>query len=166
MFMPGENFYAAVLEHDREIFDFAARNSVIIVTPSTLIALAKAVAYGWRQEQAARNAEQAVELGRELYQRLSVMTDHMGRLGGNLDKAVDSFNALVGSYDRKVIPQLRRFEDLQIPTEDRAIESPTELSVKARPVQAQLADPAPASLAPADGPSPLPAAGGPRRPLR
>jgi len=168
MFMPGENFYAAVLEHDREIFDFAARNSVIIVTPSTLIALAKAVAYGWRQEQAARNAEQAVELGRELYQRLSVMTDHMGRLGGNLDKAVDSFNALVGSYDRKVIPQLRRFEDLQIPTEDRAIESPTELSVKARPVQTQLADPAPVapSLGPADGPAPTPPAGGPRRPQR
>jgi len=138
MFMPGENFYAAVLEHDREIFDFAAKNSVIIVTPSTLIALAKAVAYGWRQEQAARNAEQAVELGRELYQRLSVMTEHMGKVGSNLDKAVDSYNAMVGSYDRKVIPQLRRFEDLQIPTEDRAIESPPEVSVRARATQAQL----------------------------
>ena len=154
MFMPGENFYAAVLEHDREIFDFAAKNSVIIVTPSTLIALAKAVAYGWRQEQAARNAEQAVELGRELYQRLSVMTEHMGKVGSNLDKAVDSYNAMVGSYDRKVIPQLRRFEDLQIPTEDRAIESPPEVSVRARATQAQLPElspspkPAPKSDAP------------------
>jgi DNA recombination protein RmuC len=140
MFIPGENFYAAVLEHDREIFDFAARNSVIIVTPSTLIALAKAVAYGWRQEQAARNAEQAVELGRELYQRLSVMNEHMGKVGSNLDKAVDSYNAMVGSYDRKVVPQLRRFEELQIPTEDRSIEAPTELAVKARTPQAQLAE--------------------------
>ena len=140
MFMPGENFYAAVLEYDRDIFDFASKNSVIIVTPSTLIALAKAVAYGWRQEQAARNAEQAVELGRELYQRLSVMTEHMGKVGSNLDKAVDSYNAMVGSYDRKVIPQLRRFEDLQIPTENKTIESPPELSVKARTPHAQLAE--------------------------
>jgi DNA recombination protein RmuC len=135
MFMPGENFYAAVLEHDREIFDFAAKNSVIIVTPSTLIALAKAVAYGWRQEQAARNAEQAVELGRELYQRLSVMTAHMSRVGDNLDKAVDSYNSLVGSYERKVMPQVRRFEELQIPAEDRAVEAPAELNVKARAPQ-------------------------------
>ncbi|MFT3722313.1 MAG: DNA recombination protein RmuC [Hyphomonadaceae bacterium] len=140
MFMPGENFYAAVLEQDREIFDFAAKNSVIIVTPSTLIALAKAVAYGWRQEQAARNAEQAVELGRELYQRLSVMTEHMSKVGSNLDKAVDSYNSMVGSYDRKVIPQLKKFEELQIPTEDRAIEAPPEVSVKSRTAQAQLAE--------------------------
>lgn len=151
MFMPGENFYAAVLEHDREIFDFASRNSVIIVTPSTLIALAKAVAYGWRQEQAAHNAEQAVELGRELYQRLSVMTGHMSKVGDNLDKAVDSYNSLVGSYERKVMPQVRRFEELQIPTEDRAVEAPAELSVKARipqisDVKAVEAKPEPPSL--------------------
>jgi DNA recombination protein RmuC len=148
MFMPGENFYAAVLEHDREIFDFAARNSVIIVTPSTLIALAKAVAYGWRQEQAALNAQQAVELGRELYQRLAKMTEHMGKVGQGLDKAIGSYNDMVGSYDRKVVPQLRRFEELQIPTEDRSIEAPTEVTVTARPIQAALADATPKSDAP------------------
>lgn len=148
MFMPGENFYAAVLEHDREIFDFAAKNSVIIVTPSTLIALAKAVAYGWRQEQAALNAQQAVELGRELYQRLAKMTEHMGKVGQGLDKAIGSYNDMVGSYDRKVVPQLRRFEELQIPTEDRSIEAPTEVTVTARPIQAALTEPAPKSDAP------------------
>ncbi len=140
MFMPGENFYAAVLEQDREIFDFAAKNSVIIVTPSTLIALAKAVAYGWRQEQAARNAEQAVELGRELYQRLAKMTDNMGKVGSNLDKAVDSYNAMVGSYDRMVVPQLRKFEELQIPTDNQSVDAPAEVSVKARTIQAQLTE--------------------------
>ncbi len=148
MFMPGENFYAAVLEHDREIFDFAAKNSVIIVTPSTLIALAKAVAYGWRQEQAALNAQQAVELGRELYQRLAKMTEHMGKVGQGLDKAIGSYNDMVGSYDRKVVPQLRRFEELQIPTEDRSIEAPTEVTVTARPIQAALADATPKPDAP------------------
>ncbi|MDZ4762451.1 MAG: DNA recombination protein RmuC, partial [Alphaproteobacteria bacterium] len=81
MFIPGENFYAAVLEHDREIFDFAARNNVVIVTPSTLVALAKSVAYGWRQEQMAKNAEEAARLGRELYERLAKMSEHMGRVG-------------------------------------------------------------------------------------
>jgi DNA recombination protein RmuC len=148
MFMPGENFYAAVLEHDREIFDFAAKNSVIIVTPSTLIALAKAVAYGWRQEQAALNAQQAVELGRELYQRLAKMTEHMGRVWQGLDKAIGSYNDMVGSYDRKVVPQLRRFEELQIPAEDRSIEAPTEVTVTARPIQAALVEATPKSDAP------------------
>jgi DNA recombination protein RmuC len=148
MFMPGENFYAAVLEQDREIFDFAAKNSVIIVTPSTLIALAKAVAYGWRQEQAALNAQQAVELGRELYQRLAKMTEHMGKVGQGLDKAIGSYNDMVGSYDRKVVPQLRRFEELQIPTEDRSIEAPTEVTVTSRPIQAALPESAPKSDAP------------------
>ena len=95
---------------------------------------------GWRQEQAALNAQQAVELGRELYQRLSVMTGHMSKVGDNLDKAVDSYNSLVGSYERKVMPQVRRFEELQIPTEDRQVEAPAELGVRAR--SPQLAAPA------------------------
>lgn len=81
-----------------------------------------------------------MELGRELYQRLSVMTDHMSKVGSNLDKAVDSYNSLVGSYERKVMPQVRRFEELQIPTEDRAVEAPGELGVRARTPQAQIAE--------------------------
>ncbi len=135
MFIPGENFYAAVLEQDREIFDYAARNNIIIVTPSTLIALAKAVAYGWRQEEANRNAEQAVALGRELYSRLVTMCDHMGKVGSDLDRTVGSFNKLVGSYERKVMPQVRRFEELQIPTEDRAVDSPAEIATQPRTPQ-------------------------------
>ena len=132
MFMPGENFYAAVLEHDRDIFDFAAKNTVIIVTPSTLIALAKAVAYGWRQEQAARNAEQAVELGRELYQRLSVMTEHMSKVGdeprqggrqlqldGRLLRPQGHARRSAGSRSCRSRPRTR------------PIEAPAELSVKA-----------------------------------
>lgn len=99
MFIPGENFYAAVLEHDRDIFDYAARNNVIIVTPSTLIALAKSVAYGWRQEQMAKNAEQAKKLGQELYDRIAKFTEHMDRVGGGLGNAVKAYNDMVGSLE-------------------------------------------------------------------
>ncbi|MEZ5939248.1 MAG: DNA recombination protein RmuC [Hyphomonadaceae bacterium] len=167
MFIPGENFYAAVLEEDREIFDFAAKNNVIIVTPSTLIALAKAVAYGWRQEQASRNAEQAVGLGRELYARLVKMCEHMGKVGSSLDKAVGSYNDMVGSFERKVMPQVRRFEELQIPTDGQSVDAPGELTNRARalqitegqavqgkPVEDKAADKSPGLFEMADGGKP------------
>ncbi|MEM6625460.1 MAG: DNA recombination protein RmuC [Pseudomonadota bacterium] len=133
MFIPGENFYAAALEQDRDLFDFAARNRVIIVTPSTLVALAKAVAYGWRQEQAAENARQAAELGRQLHDRLVAMTGHMGRTGSNLEKAVGAYNDMVASMERRVLPAARKFEDLQIAAPDKALEDPARLDISARP---------------------------------
>ncbi|MEM1150437.1 MAG: DNA recombination protein RmuC [Pseudomonadota bacterium] len=117
MYVPGENFYAGALEVDRDLFDFAARNRVLIVTPSTLIALAKAVAYGWRQEEASRNALEAAKLGQELYDALRTMGQHVERTGKSLNSAVGSYNAMVGSLQRNVLPKARRFEDLQIAEE-------------------------------------------------
>ncbi|MEO1474363.1 MAG: DNA recombination protein RmuC, partial [Pseudomonadota bacterium] len=114
MYVPGENFYAGALEVDRDLFDFAARNRVLIVTPSTLIALAKAVAYGWRQEEAARNALEAAKLGQELYDALRTMGLHVERTGKSLNSAVGSYNSMVGSLQRNVLPKARKFEDLQI----------------------------------------------------
>ncbi|MEO0754448.1 MAG: DNA recombination protein RmuC [Pseudomonadota bacterium] len=114
MYVPGENFYAAALQHDRDLFDFAARNRVLIVTPSTLIALAKAVAYGWRQEEAAGNAREAALLGQDLYEALCAMGAHLDRVGKSLGHAVGSYNAMVGSIERNVLPKARRFETLQI----------------------------------------------------
>lgn len=114
MYVPGENFYAGALEVDRDLFDFAARNRVLIVTPSTLIALAKAVAYGWRQEEAARNALEAARLGQELYDALRSMGAHVEKTGRSLNQAMGSYNAMVGSLERNVLPKARRFEDLQI----------------------------------------------------
>jgi len=114
MYVPGENFYAGALEADRDLFDFAARNRVLIVTPSTLIALAKAVAYGWRQEEAARNAREAAKLGQELYDALRTMGQHVEKTGKSLNQAVGSYNSMVGSLQRNVLPKARRFEDLQI----------------------------------------------------
>jgi DNA recombination protein RmuC len=122
MFIPGENFFAAVLEHDRDIFEYAARNSVIIVTPSTLVALAKSVAYGWRQEQQAQNAEKAVELGQELYTRLAKMCEHMNKTGDGLNRAIGAYNDMIGSFERKVMPAARRFEDLKLAPPGRTLD--------------------------------------------
>ena len=132
MFIPGENFYAAVLEHDREIFDYAWRNNVIIATPSTLIALAKSVAFGWRQEQMAKNAEQAAKLGRELYDRLSRMCEHMANVGDNLGKATRSYNDMVGSMESRVLPAARKFEELQFADANKLIEEPQQVEIAPR----------------------------------
>jgi|JI10StandDraft_1071094.scaffolds.fasta_scaffold01493_17 DNA recombination protein RmuC len=132
MFIPGENFYAAVLEHDREIFDYAARNNVIIVTPSTLIALAKSVAYGWRQEQMAKNAEQAKKLGQELYERLAKFTEHMGRVGGGLGNAIKAYNDMVGSLESRVLPSAKKLEELQFADPNKVIEEPAPVDIAPR----------------------------------
>ncbi len=114
MYVPGEQFYSGALEADRDLFDFAARKKVLIVTPSTLIALAKAVAYGWRQEEAAHNAREAADLGRQLYDALTVMGGHVERLGRTLGQSVGAYNSFVGSLERNVLSKARRFETLQI----------------------------------------------------
>ena len=92
LFVPGENFLAAAAERDPNLFDEAFAQKVIITTPSTMVALAKSVAYGWRQEQSAKNAQEIAELGRELYRRMAVMVDHMGKVGDCIGKTVTSYN--------------------------------------------------------------------------
>jgi DNA recombination protein RmuC len=132
MFLPGENFYAAVLEQDREIFDYAWSNNVMIATPSTLIALAKSVAFGWRQEGMAKNAEEAAKLGKELYERLSKMMDHMSSVGANLGSATKAFNQMVGSFESRVIPSARRFEQLSFTDGNTTIDTPPQLELATR----------------------------------
>jgi DNA recombination protein RmuC len=114
MFIPGENFYAAAVERDQGLFEDAAAQRVIIVTPSTLIALAKAVAFGWRQEKVAENAKRVHDLGRELYRRITTMAEHIQGTGGALNKAVKSFNEFIGSLEQSVMPQVRRFNELEV----------------------------------------------------
>jgi DNA recombination protein RmuC len=132
MFLPGENFYSAVLEHDREIFDYAWRNNVMIATPATLIALAKSVAYGWRQEQMAANAEQAAKLGRELHDRLMKMFEHMTRVGGGITNAAKAYNDMVGSFEGRVLPAARKFEELQFADAQKTIETPPQVEIATR----------------------------------
>jgi DNA recombination protein RmuC len=114
MFVPGDNFYAAAAERDPDLFEFAAAQRVLIVTPATLIALAKAVAYGWRQEKVADNAKRVHELGRDLYKRLATMGEHIAGLGKNLSSSVRKYNDFIGSLELSVMPQARRFNELEV----------------------------------------------------
>jgi len=114
MFIPGENFFAAAIERDPELFEEAIGERVLIVTPTTLIALAKAIAFGWRQEKLAEDAQQIARLGRELYRRLAAMGGHVADLGRGLEGAVKHYNSFVGSLESRVMPQARRFNEIEV----------------------------------------------------
>jgi len=114
LFLPGDQFLAAALAERPDLLETALKQNVIIATPSTLIALLKTVAYGWRQSAVAENAAIIREIGQELYRRLGTFTGHLGRTGSRLGAAVEAYNAAVGSLERQVLPQARRFTDLGV----------------------------------------------------
>jgi DNA recombination protein RmuC len=114
MFIPGDNFFAAAVERDAGLFEDAIRGRVVIATPTTLVALAKAIAFGWRQEKVADNAARVAALGRDLYKRLQTMGGHVADVGKNLEKTVVTYNNFVGSLEGSVMPQGRKFNELQV----------------------------------------------------
>jgi len=121
MFVPGDAFLAAALDHEPDLMTTAMASRVVIVTPTTLFALCKAVAYGWRAEEQARNAEDVAKLGKELYKRLSVMGGHAASVGKALDAAVSRYNQFVGSLESQVMVSARRFEDLKVDHEGKKL---------------------------------------------
>lgn len=122
LFLPGDQFLSAALAERGDLLETALKQNVIIATPSTLIALLKTVAYGWRQSAVAQNAAIIRDLGQELYRRLGNFTGHLGRAGARLGAAVEAYNAAVGSLERQVMPQARRFTDLGV-TADAPLET-------------------------------------------
>jgi DNA recombination protein RmuC len=136
MFVPGEAFYSAAIEHDPDLFETALESRVLVCSPTTLIALVKSIAYGWQQEKLARNAQEVARQARELYQRLATYGGHMDKLGRGLRQAVDNYNKAVGALESRVLPSARRFESLGVLPEGSEIEEPAPVEHEPRALSA------------------------------
>ncbi len=136
-FLPGETFFSAALQKDPELIEYGVENKVLLATPTTLIALLKAVAYGWRQEKLAQNAQEISDLGKELYDRLRVFGSHMEGVRAGLEKSIDCYNKAAGSLESRVLVSARRFKELSAATGDELPEA-EQIDRRPRPIQTDL----------------------------
>lgn len=134
MFLPAEAFLHAALEADGTLVEHAMERGVVLATPMTLVAMLRTVAYAWRQDALAANAQQVLTLGRELHGRLATLGGHVGRLGRQLDGAVRAYNETVSSLESRVLVSARRLADLKVT--DAELETPTQIDRAARQIQA------------------------------
>jgi DNA recombination protein RmuC len=137
LFIPGEVFYSAALEQDPTLIETGIRQKVILATPTTLIALLRTVAYGWRQEALADDARRIAQLGKELYERLQVMAGHWAKMGQGLRGALTAYNDAVGSLESRVLPSARRFRDLNVGHDVKEAENVRPIEALPREVQAE-----------------------------
>ncbi|MCF8173819.1 MAG: DNA recombination protein RmuC [Burkholderiaceae bacterium] len=136
LFLPGEMFYSAALEADPSLIEQGVEQRVILATPTTLIALLRAVSYGWTQQALTENAERISVLGRELYDRIATVAEHWSRVGKNLGEAVGAYNDSVASMERRVLVSARKFRDLKVTSEDKEIRDLNPVEALPRDVQA------------------------------
>jgi DNA recombination protein RmuC len=119
LFLPGESFFSAAVGADPDLIDYAIKNGVMPASPTTLISLLKAVAFGWRQEKLAQNAEQIRTLGKEFYERMTTFISHLAEVGSSLNKTVNSYNKAVGSLESRFMPTARKFNELGVGEEGK-----------------------------------------------
>lgn len=137
LFLPGETFFSAALEQDPTLIETGAKEKVILATPTTLIALLRAVSYGWRQERLAENAKIISDLGKEMYERLQTMGKHMARLGKNLNTAVESYNSTLSTLEKRVLVSARKFQSLGVAPDGASLDDAQQLDHLARLPQAE-----------------------------
>jgi DNA recombination protein RmuC len=136
LFLPGETFFSAALEQDSSLIELGAEKRVMLATPTTLVALLHAIAYGWKQEKIAENAREISALGRDLYKRFSDLGGHMSKLGSDLTSAVKSYNKTVGTLEARVLPAARKFKELGVASPKEEVPTLGTLESIVRDVQA------------------------------
>lgn len=134
LFIPGEHFLIAALDHDRTLMEDALRKQIILSTPTSFVALLRAVAYGWRQEQLSQNAEQIRNLGVSLYERLTTFATHLQKLGNSLENSVKSYNSAISSFDSRVLPNVRKFSELGI-SSGKELEEPPQIETAVKQIE-------------------------------
>ena len=132
LFVPGDQILSAALEADPGLYERAIHASVLLAGPTSLIGLLKTIAYGWRQEALAANAQAVCELGKQLHDRILSLVGHVDGVGRSLDKAVESYNAAVGALESRVLVSARRFQDLAVT--DKVVTEPRQVDRAARTI--------------------------------